>query len=82
MSLTIAELDRLAKDTGCAKHDDCLTCPLSECVLITKATSTRTKHRNGTIRKMAKHMNVREVAEKFGISIRTVRRALKEVADE
>ena len=37
MSMTTAELNRLAADTGCSKHDDCLTCPLPDCRYDTEA---------------------------------------------
>ncbi len=32
MTLNIKQLDRLAEHTGCKEHDDCLTCPLTECI--------------------------------------------------
>lgn len=68
--LTVAELDRLAKDTGCRMHDDCLTCPLPECIYVTG--------RVGVIRDMARSMSKNEIAERLSISRKTVERALKE----
>lgn len=34
--MTGAELDRLASQTGCSEHDDCLTCPLPNCIYDSK----------------------------------------------
>ena len=50
--LSLAELDRLAANTGCSEHDDCLTCPLSRCIYETVRgrISVRTEQRRGKIR--------------------------------
>jgi len=80
MSLSIAELNRLAEDTGCELHDNCLTCPFPECLYDEKRGLARAKtaQRHATIRRMSKYHSDMEIAEQLGISIRTVQRALKE----
>ena len=75
--LTITEIDKLAKDTGCSEHDDCLTCPLPECIYITgkpKASSRRYED----IRHMFLTKSIQDIANELGISVRTVWRALRE----
>ncbi len=76
--LTIAVLDRLAKNTGCNVHNDCLTCPLPECKYVTGHSEYK-KVRYDVIRRMAEEMTDYAVAEQLGISVRTVRRALEEI---
>ena len=81
MPLSIAELNRLAADTGCKLHDDCLTCPFPECIYnmpLGDRMSIASKIRHDRIRYLAKSMNVKDIAEQLGISTRTVQRALKE----
>jgi len=39
--LTPAELDRLAQDTGCELHNDCLTCPFDKCKYDTNMQSVK-----------------------------------------
>jgi len=83
MSLSVAELNRMAEDTGCELHDDCLTCPFSECVYDTKhgAQHFRTLQKQATIEQMAKYHSTKEIAEQLGVSRRTVERALKGAAN-
>lgn len=76
--MTLAGLNRLAKDTGCGLHSDCLTCPLPECIYVTGKVSVKAEQRRMTIRQMAKRMGEQEIAEELGVCVRTVQRALKE----
>ncbi len=80
MSLSVAELNRMAADTGCSEHDDCLTCPLLNCIYDTNAGAThlKTANKQSAIKHLAKSMSVKGIADWFGISMRTVQRALKE----
>ena len=78
--LSTAELDRLAKSTGCEMHDDCLTCPLPECIYDRKRglVDARTRQRHDRIRQMSECMSKRDVAEQLGITVRTVYRVLED----
>jgi len=78
MSLTRVELDRLAKDTGCAVHNDCLTCPLPECVYDVKGLYAKTERRRITIRQKLGYLSVKDVAKQLGVCVRTVERAREE----
>ena len=77
--LSAAELDRMAADTGCSVHDDCLSCPLDECILIVGRGGLKTlrkRQRNDTIREMVATMSYKEIADQLGISQKTIGRAL------
>jgi len=78
--LTIAELDRMAKDTGCSFHDDCLTCPFTGCIYESRYEAKRMKRelRYAEIRKMARTLSISGISGRLGISKRTVQRALEE----
>jgi len=80
MSLSIAELNKMAKDTGCKLHDDCLTCPFPYCIYDIKRGAIRkaTMQRSAIIKQMAKSCSIEDIAKQFGVSVRTVQRALKE----
>ena len=43
MTLNIKQLNRLAKNTGCKVHNDCLTCPLPQCIYDTESTCVEAK---------------------------------------
>lgn len=73
---TIKACYNLYKNTGCAEHDDCLTCPLPECIYVVRPNRTYGKGR--LIRGMSKHMSNSDIAQQLNISLRTVQRALKE----
>lgn len=76
--LTVAELNRMAADTGCAHHNDCLTCPLSACIYDNGCVSAAVRFRHEKIRSMFPSKSEMEIAIELGISVRTVQRALKE----
>jgi len=77
MSLTLAELDRLAKDTGCELHNDCLTCSHPYCKYdIDKAALAR-QERALKIQELYPAKSVKELTQMFGVSQRTIRRALR-----
>ena len=78
MSLSSATLNRLAKDTGCSEHDDCLTCPFPNCIYDTRRVNEAAKQRHSLIRSMSKYLSNDRIAEQLGIHVRTVQRALKE----
>ena len=79
-ALTLSELDKMAKKTGCSQHDNCLTCPLPNCIY---DTSHRLQHqktvlRQANIRRMYMYHSVEAIAEQLNITTRTVYRAMKE----
>ncbi len=77
--LSVNVLDKMADDTGCQLHGDCLTCPMAVCIYDTKMgiVKVRRQQRYGEIRELAKIMPAHAIASKFGVSLRTVQRALK-----
>jgi len=77
-NLTSAELNRLAKNTGCRLHDDCLTCTRPKCIYDEKSASPKAERRRAEIRRLSESLDTAEVAKKLSISERTVQRALKE----
>ena len=78
--LTVAELDKLAKSTGCDIYNDCLTCPLSRCRYDSSPVVARRVRRSIQIKQMLKqrYWSVEDLARHFGVSTRTVQRALEE----
>ena len=79
MTLSIGTLDRMAGNTGCSVHNDCLTCPLEECRYVdARVYVSHAARRHTQIRRLAEQMTTHTIAEHLGISIRTVQRALKE----
>ena len=76
--LTLTDLDRMAKDTGCSEHDDCLTCPLPKCRYDIAGWNSKAVKRHDAIRQLSSGLSAAEIAEQLGISIRTVQRVLKE----
>lgn len=74
------------RDVGCkaAKqfynyHGGCLDCPLPVCLEDTTAPSRQwmtKRRRREIVLEMIEHMNVKEIAERLGCHVRTVRRAL------
>ena len=78
---TVVELNRLAKDTGCSEYDDCLTCPLPECIYVDKyltKTALLRANRNEEIRQAAKELSLVELASLFNVSLRTVQRVIRD----
>ncbi|GAH56342.1 unnamed protein product, partial [marine sediment metagenome] len=73
-------LDRMAEDTGCSEHDDCLTCPFPKCIYDDNYGVVRARNakRQLVIRQMLQHDSVKGVARQLGVSERTVQRAVKE----
>ncbi len=74
------------KDTGCDIQTSCLTCPLARCrydepgwLLKEERTS-----RNNEILKFrtAAQVSVDDLADRFGVSVRTVHRILQQAAPE
>ncbi|KKN72623.1 hypothetical protein LCGC14_0408650 [marine sediment metagenome] len=77
--MTLDELDRMAADTGCSEHNDCLTCPLPDCIYVAERNVNRNaKKRRELIRQMATSNSASSIANQLGVHIRTVQRALKE----
>ena len=74
--LSLADLDRLAKDTGCEVHDDCLTCPLPECIYETKK-QRNPQARTGKIRQLYPDKSIEELAHMFGVTSGTIYRDLR-----
>jgi len=63
-------------ENGCQYYNDCFTCPFPDCGLITMKSK---KIRDNKILKFFKEgKNTSIIAQMFGVSIRTVERALKE----
>ena len=80
MSLSIAELNRLAADTGCEFHDDCLTCPFERCIYDSRRPSGRKAEadaRKKDIKELRLELTVKELSEAFGVTRRTIYKALK-----
>ncbi len=77
---TIAELNRLAQDTGCDSYDDCLTCPFSKCRYDTNIRSAVKDRRYREMLDLYKtmHLSPEDIAKLYRVSLRTVQRALKE----
>jgi hypothetical protein len=69
------------RDEGCDLAESCLDCPFDECVFDEPGGIQRKmkKERNTEMARMYRDegKDVRELAEKFGVSRRTVQRALK-----
>ena len=78
--MTTAELNKLAKNTGCDIHNDCLTCPLPLCRYDSSPVVGRHMRRSIQIKQMLKqrYWSVEDLAEQLGVSTRTIQRALKE----
>jgi len=75
--MTAAELDRLAQDTGCDLHDDCLTCPLKRCKYDQFRFNEKRQARDDRIlRYYMDGKSVSELADLFGLSVRTIQRVL------
>ncbi len=74
------------KDAGCDMHPSCLTCPLPRCRydepgwLLKEERTTR----NTEILKfrVAAQVSVDDLANRFGVSVRTVHRILQQAAPE
>ena len=80
--LTNIELDRLAADTGCEIHDDCLTCPRPSCILDTpkerKLLYTVTLRDEAILCYYTEYcITSGSLAKLFGVNARTIQRALK-----
>ena len=80
--LSTVEQDMMAKDTGCSEHDDCLTCPLPECRLITYASNHRNQSSNNKINELSSPKSNKELAEIFGVSRRTIYGVLRSRNEE
>lgn len=76
---TAAEIDRLAKDTGCKYYSDCLTCPRLCCIYDEKNVHSAIELRREKIRSMLPARSMQEIAAELGVHVRTVQRALKEI---
>ena len=62
---------------GCSKHNDCFTCPFTDCQL-----DKREKHnidsRHSSIRELfGKGYNPKEIYNQTGVSLRTIYRVVK-----
>jgi hypothetical protein len=70
-------------DTGCEFSETCLNCPLPVCVFDEPGGKRRFVKRNRAVEMAQLHhkagKSVRELAVIFGVSTRTVQRALKSV---
>lgn len=66
------EQEGIYKDTGCALHDKCLTCPLPECVY----GDTLRFNRAVVYPIISSTMSREELATKANVSIRTAQRFL------
>ena len=66
------------KDEGCELAPSCLECPFDRCLLEEGGVATvQKKERNQEIKELAeKGMTVPELAEKYGVSDRTIQRVL------
>ena len=66
-------------NNGCRLYQDCFTCPYEECVDGSRHGRTIVKEiRYSQIREMAgQGIGRRKIAKELGVSIQTVRRALK-----
>ena len=73
--LTTKELDKMAKDTGCSEHDDCLTCTLPECKYIIPLPKNWARDRK--IVELSKSTSLEEIAELFNLHVRTIQRVLE-----
>lgn len=60
------------RDTGCALHPACLTCPLPRCI------EEERPERAALVAARAEGLTVAQVAALFGVSVRTVQRAARE----
>ncbi len=68
------------KDEGCAYAQSCLSCPFPKCLYEGKGGGPKQykKMRNKEIKKLSRSgQKVKELAQRFKISERTIRRALK-----
>ncbi len=68
------------KDTGCRMHPSCLACPLEVCIEEVPRGRQRLRMdgRAGAMAELRRQGNTaRQVAAAFGVSIRTVQRALQ-----
>lgn len=66
------------KDEGCELASSCLECPFEKCILEEGGVVTlRKKERNQAIKKLAgKGVSVPELADRYGVSPRTIQRVL------
>lgn len=75
-------------DDGCWLHDHCLTCPLPRCVFdvgtAQQLLQERVKARAVEIRRAVREerLSIQQAAERFGVSVRTVARALAKAKKE
>ena len=78
--MTTGAKDKLAAGTGCDIHNDCLTCPLPLCRYDSSPVRAKQVRRSIQIKQMLKqrYWSVEDLAERLGVSTRTVQRALKE----
>ena len=76
------ESDSYMEDRGCHLHDRCLTCPLPNCYLDrlpgdTEHSRSRRERREAIYRSVSRGMSVRKAVKKYGVSERTVHRAIE-----
>lgn len=66
------------KDEGCELAPSCLECPFDRCILEEGGVaSARKQERNQEIKELAnKGVTVPELAERYGVNIRTIQRVL------
>ena len=66
------------KDEGCELAPSCLECPFEKCILEEGGVATvRKKERNQEIKELAnKGMGIPELADRFRVNIRTIKRVL------
>jgi len=74
------------RDEGCEFASSCLNCPLSQCIYEQPRGRQRLKKklRAGEVRRLftTEGKGVKELAIQFGVSQRTIQRALKRVKNE
>ena len=81
--LTAKGLDKMAKNTGCELHNDCLTCPLPQCQYDVHGPGRnvlRRQEREELIKQKHCSESMEEIADELGVSTQTVRRALAQEA--
>lgn len=70
---------RINSDTGCELHDNCLTCPLPECVYVTGEKVISLKRKIETIKLAKEGYKIKQIAKKLGISYGQAQRYLRGV---
>ena len=83
-SVTVGEYGNW-RDTGCQLHPSCLSCPLERCIEEVPRGKQRLRldSRAGAMSELRRQgCTARQVAAAFGVSIRTVQRAMEKIKNK